>query len=231
MIREHHAASKRACLGWRCEGLSLLHDIGDENSALGAAGLATRMGRFRRYLEAIAWFEHAGRLTLYGKLEAAFQDIGGFDTRMRVSRDGYLRLYGRFHKDRRIARRRTVGLRQNLSRDTGRRCRRRTLGRRFGGNKLCNSADRARRKTRESSSSQHDVLPAYVWIISARTFLTHIVSLSRLGWQGERLGRVITGGLVAGQVRFQGHGLTLAVDARPQAVSRRVNHRFGQSTP
>src|SRR6266481_3684754 len=55
--------------GRRGERLSLLHDIGDENDALGVAGLAPRMGRFGRYVEAIAFFEHAGRLTLYGKLE------------------------------------------------------------------------------------------------------------------------------------------------------------------
>ena len=130
------------------------------------------MGRFGRYLEGIACFDGAGRLTLYGKLEAALQDIGRFDSRMRVSPDGRASLYCRFHKQRHIARRRTVCLRQDLSRDTARRCGRRTLGRRFGGNKLRNSADRARRKTRESSSSQHDTLPACVWIASAQTFVT-----------------------------------------------------------
>jgi hypothetical protein len=31
------------------------------------------MGRFSRYLHRIARFHYAGRLTLYGKLEAAFQ--------------------------------------------------------------------------------------------------------------------------------------------------------------
>jgi hypothetical protein len=54
--------------------------------------------RLGRYLEAIACFDCAGRLTLYGKLEAAFQDIGGFDSRMRVSPDRHSRLYCRFHK-------------------------------------------------------------------------------------------------------------------------------------
>lgn len=56
------------------------------------------MGRFGRYLEAIAYFEYAGRLTLYGKLETTFHDIGGFDSRMRVSPDRHSRLYRRFHK-------------------------------------------------------------------------------------------------------------------------------------
>ena len=46
------------------------------------------MGRLGRYLEGIACFHRAGRLTLYGKFEAAFQDVSGFDSRMRVSRDG-----------------------------------------------------------------------------------------------------------------------------------------------
>src|SRR5262249_46910925 len=62
---------------------------------------------------------------------------------------------------------RTVRLRQNLARDTGRRWGWRTLGRCFGGNELGNSADRARRKTRESSSRKHEILPACVRIISA----------------------------------------------------------------
>src|SRR5262245_50340945 len=101
LIRERRAASKRAPAkrsGWRGEGLSLLHDIGDEDDALGVARLATRMGRFGRDVEAIAFLEHTGRLTLYRKLEAAFQHIGGFDSRMRVSRHGHARLYGRFHE-------------------------------------------------------------------------------------------------------------------------------------
>ena len=103
LIREHYAASQTSASvtsysGWRCEGLSLLYDIGDENPGLGVARLTTSMRRFGRYLECIAGFERAGRLTLYGKLEAAFQDIGGFDSRMRVPPDGHSRLYRRFHK-------------------------------------------------------------------------------------------------------------------------------------
>lgn len=159
------------------------------------------MRRVGRYLECIACFDCAGRLTLYGKLEAAFQDIGGLDSRMRVSPDGHSSLDCRFHKYRHIARHRTVCLRQNLSREAARRWGRRTLSRRCGCNKLGNSADRAGRKTRESSPCQHNDLPDCVPITSARTFLTQVVSLSRLGWQGERLGRVITGGLVARRVR------------------------------
>jgi hypothetical protein len=42
---------------------------------------------------------------LDGKLEAALQHIGGFDSRMRVARDRHTCVYGRFHEDRRIARR------------------------------------------------------------------------------------------------------------------------------
>jgi hypothetical protein len=74
-----------------------------------------------------AWIMRVG-LTLDGKLEAALQDVGGFDSRMRVAPDSHPRVYGRVHEDRRIARRRTVGLRQNLSRDAGRGRSRRTLG-------------------------------------------------------------------------------------------------------
>ena len=56
------------------------------------------MRRFRRYLEAIAWFDCAGWLTLYGKFEAAFQNIGRFDSRVRVSRDRHAGLYCSFYK-------------------------------------------------------------------------------------------------------------------------------------
>src|SRR5206468_11200797 len=84
--------------GWRCQGLSLLHNIGDKNSGLGAARLTPRVWRLRGYLEGIASFDCAGRLTLYGKLEAAFQDIGGFDSGMRVSPDRHSRLYCGFRE-------------------------------------------------------------------------------------------------------------------------------------
>src|SRR5262245_40814364 len=134
---------------------------------LASPGFATGVGRFRRYMEAIAFFDHPGRLPLDGELEAAFYDVRGFDSRMRVSGDGHARLYRRFHEQRRIARRRAVRLRQDLSCDTGRRRGWRALRRCFGRNELGNSADRARRKARESSSREHDILPACVRIISA----------------------------------------------------------------
>jgi hypothetical protein len=51
-------------LGRRCKRLSLLHDVGDKNSSLCLTGLATRMGRLRRYLESIARFDCSGRLAL-----------------------------------------------------------------------------------------------------------------------------------------------------------------------
>jgi hypothetical protein len=81
-------------LSWRCERLSLLHNIGDKISGLGVAWLAARMGRFGRYLEAITGFDRAGRLTLNGKPEAAFQHVGGFDSRVRVSPDRGRKLGG-----------------------------------------------------------------------------------------------------------------------------------------
>ena len=86
------------------------------------------MRRVGRDLEAVAWFDRARGLTLDGKLEAALQHVGGLDSRMRVARDRHPRVDGRFHEDRRIARRRTVGLRQDLSRDAGRARGRRSLG-------------------------------------------------------------------------------------------------------
>ena len=56
------------------------------------------MRRFRRYLEAIAWFDCAGWLTVYRKFEAAFQNVGRFDSRVRVSRDRHTGVYCRFYK-------------------------------------------------------------------------------------------------------------------------------------
>ena len=74
------------------------------------------MGRFGRYLDGIAGFHCAGCLTLYGKLEAAFQEIGGFDFRVCMPTDRHSSLYCRFHKQRYIARHRTVCL------ESGRAC-------------------------------------------------------------------------------------------------------------
>ena len=73
-------------LSGRCEGLSLLHHVGDENSCFRFPGFTARMRRFRRYLEAIAWFNGAGWLTLNGKFQAPFRDVGRFNSRMCVSR-------------------------------------------------------------------------------------------------------------------------------------------------
>ena len=97
-----------AALGRRCEWFAFLHHIGDDQSGSGIAGLATRMRCFGRYLESIACLDRAGRLTLDRKLEAAFHHIGGFDSRMRVSRDRDPRLDYCFHEQRHIARRWTV---------------------------------------------------------------------------------------------------------------------------
>ena len=56
------------------------------------------MGRFGRDLKTVTWLDCAGRLTLYGKFEAAFQDISGFDPGVRVSSNGHPWLNRRFHQ-------------------------------------------------------------------------------------------------------------------------------------
>ena len=66
-----NAANSR-CGSWRRQGLPLLHDVGDQNSGSGVTGLATRMRRFGRNLEAVARLDHTGGLALNRKLEAAF---------------------------------------------------------------------------------------------------------------------------------------------------------------
>src|SRR5262252_415714 len=223
--RKRCVASKRATakrLGGRGEGLSLLHDIGDENDALGVASLAARMGRFRRYVEAIAFLDHPGRLPLDGKLEAAFQDISGFDPRMRVSGDGHAGLNRRFHEQRRIARRRTVRLRQNLPRDPGRRRGWRALRRCFGRNELGKSADRARRKARESSSREHDILPACVRIISAVRTDADRKSFT-IGLARRSLGHAITGGPWR-PVAFAGQSLTRTTPKPPRVGFSKSAH-------
>src|SRR5439155_19300810 len=101
-------------LGWRCQGLSLLHNIGDENSGLGGARLTTRVCRLGGDLDAIACFERTGRLTFDGKLEAAFQDIGGVDAGMFMWPDRHARFYCRFPEQRHMARAGTLGLWRNL---------------------------------------------------------------------------------------------------------------------
>ena len=85
-------------LSGRREGLSLLHHVGDENSCFRFPRFTARMRRFRRYLEAIAWFNGAGWLTLNGKFEAPFQDVGGFNSRMCVSRYHHSGLYSRVYQ-------------------------------------------------------------------------------------------------------------------------------------
>ena len=155
--------------GWRCEGLALLHDVSAQNSDLDVAGFPARMGGFGRNVECIANLDHASRLPLDGKLESAFQDIGGFDSGMRVPRHGHARLDGRFREDRGVAWRRTVHLRQDLSRDPG---------------VVATGAPWAEASAAMNSvipQIAHDakpanprrvnmtVLPAFVWIISAQT--------------------------------------------------------------
>src|SRR5271166_6090324 len=76
-----HHLIVRHLLSGRCKGLSLLHHVGDENSCFRFPRFTARMRRFRRYLEAIAWFNGAGWLTLNGKFEAPFQDVGRFNSR------------------------------------------------------------------------------------------------------------------------------------------------------
>jgi len=56
------------------------------------------MGRSRRHLERIARLQRAGRLTFDGEFEAAFNDIGGLDSRMRVAPDRHSRFYFRLHE-------------------------------------------------------------------------------------------------------------------------------------
>ena len=56
------------------------------------------MGRCGGYLETITRLQRAGRLTLNGKLKAAFKHIGGLDPCMRVAPDCYSRFYFRLYK-------------------------------------------------------------------------------------------------------------------------------------
>src|ERR1700730_5826131 len=114
-------------LRWRRERLSLLHHVGDENPGFGLAGLAACMRRFGRYLESIAGLDYARRLALHRQLEATFQDIRGLDSGMRVSPDRDTGLDRRLDEQRLVAGRGPVRLRQDLSRDATRCCRRRTL--------------------------------------------------------------------------------------------------------
>ena len=90
-------------LSGRCEGFSLLHHVGDENPCFRFPRFTARMGRFRRYLEAIAWFNGAGWLTLNGKFEAPFQDVGRFNSRMCVSRYHHSGVYSRVYQERDIS--------------------------------------------------------------------------------------------------------------------------------
>ena len=85
-------------LSGRCEGLSLLHYVGDEYSCFRFPRFTARMRHFRRYLEAIAWFNGASWLTLDGNFEAPFQDVGRFNSRMCVARYRHSGLYSRVYQ-------------------------------------------------------------------------------------------------------------------------------------
>src|SRR4051812_35374847 len=130
------------------------------------------MRRLGRDLERIAGFHFAGRLTFDRKLEAAFQHVRRFNSRMRMPADRHARFYRGFHEYCRIARHRTVCLRQDLSTDATPRCGRRALRRGGGRNKLANSTERARRKSRKAASRQHDQPPCCARIASVRTHTT-----------------------------------------------------------
>jgi hypothetical protein len=69
-----------------------------KNSCFRFPGFSAGMRRFRRYLEAIAWFNGAGWLTLNGNFEAPFQDVGRFNSRMCVSRYRHSGLYSRVYQ-------------------------------------------------------------------------------------------------------------------------------------
>jgi len=101
------------------------------------------MWGFGWYLETIAGFERARRLTLNWELEAALQNESRFDTRMRVSRDADASFYCRFDKDGHVPWDRSVCLRKDLSRDARRRGGCGTLGGYFRGNKFRYAAERA----------------------------------------------------------------------------------------
>ena len=78
------------------------------------------MGRFGRHLPIVTGLYQAGWLTLYGEIQVTFEEITGFDARMRVPRDGHTRLYFCLRQYCHVARHRTVRLRQDLSRYAGR---------------------------------------------------------------------------------------------------------------
>src|SRR5262249_14681796 len=110
--------STRLCSGGRCDRLALFQGIRNPDLRLCTAGLTACMRRSRWDLESITRLQHASRLTFDRELEAAFKHIGRLDPRMRVPPDRRSGLDFRLNKHRYVSRRRTVGLRQDLSRDT-----------------------------------------------------------------------------------------------------------------
>src|SRR5262245_11392308 len=137
-------------------------------------------------LKTIAGFQRARRLTFNGKLKTAFQNIGRFDTRMRVEANGYTSLNFRLHEHGYVTRRRSIDLRQDLPRHTRRCCRRRALRRRAGCDKLCEPAKRATRNPSKTTSGKHgDLLNLPGSTLSKLPPLSIIVR--RLGGSSEPL--------------------------------------------
>ena len=145
---------------WRSERLALLYDIGGRELRLLVAVLNASMGRFSGHLVRIARLQRAGWLALYGEIETAFNNITGFDSRMRVPSNQNSRIYFTFNNYRHITRNWTVCLRQNFSRNARRCCGRRALRRCVSRNESGSCADRAGSKTCKASSCQHGNLPA-----------------------------------------------------------------------
>src|SRR6516164_2749828 len=108
-----------------------------------------------RYLKTIARLQRADRLTLYGKIEATFEDIAGLDSWMRMPGDRHARFYFRLGIYCHITRHGTVHLRQDLSADPGGCCGWRTLRQRVRRDELGEPADRAGRKTCKATSCKH----------------------------------------------------------------------------
>jgi hypothetical protein len=126
------------------------------------------MGCSDRHLEGITRLQHAGRLAFNRKFQAALKNEAGFDPWMGVSGDERPLSYGRFHDQRRVPRRWTVHLGQDLSGETGGRRRRGILRQYIGRNEPCSGANGAGGKPREAASCQHDYLPRFVQVATSR---------------------------------------------------------------
>jgi hypothetical protein len=151
------------------------------------------MRRVGWHLKSFAGLYRAGRLTLYGKINAAFHHIARLYARMCMPSDCCSLRDAHVHDDSRVTWHRAIYLRQNLSGDPRHRWGRSTLSECLAGKELTNSANRAARD--RVKPRRVNIASSLAGSGSQRSRpLARTVRLSQPHWQASKIGPVGTSG-------------------------------------